>query len=199
VSPSEKTQPRTGGATGTERQAASGSSPDAGAASAPRDRTATQAAAPAGPRPAAREQAPGQAPAQAPGQATSQAAGEAAGAPRKVRLTVAHLNPWSVAKLTFLLSVALGIVLVVVVALLWSVVNGMGVFSDLDGVIRDVVGKESTFDLMDYVGLSRVLSVTITLAVLDVILITVISTLAAVLYNLASSLVGGLRLTLSDD
>jgi nitrogen fixation-related uncharacterized protein len=197
VSPSEKTQPRPGGATGSERQASSGSSPDGGAASAQRDRPPAQVTgeAPAGPRPAVREQVSGQ----APGAASSQAAGAAAGAPRKVRLTVAHLNPWSVAKLAFLLSVALGIVLVVAVALLWSVINGMGVFSDVDGVIRDVVGKESTFDLMDYLGLSRVLSVTITLAVLDVILITVISTLAAVLYNLASSLVGGVRLTLSDD
>jgi ABC-type sugar transport system permease subunit len=116
-----------------------------------------------------------------------------------VRLTLARVNPWSAAKLSFLLSVALGIIAVVAVAVLWSVVDAMGVFSDVQGVIHDVVGSEGSFKLMDYVGFSRVLSVTVFLAVVDVILLTIISTLAAVLYNLASSLVGGVRLTLSDD
>lgn len=186
MSPSEKTQPRPGAAEDAERAPGTGAASGAATTALRTDRppapaTGAATATAAGARTASRED-PG-----------------TADAPRKVRLTVAHVDPWAVAKLAFLLSVALGIVLVVAVALLWSVVNGMGVFSDLDGVIRDVVGRESTFDLMDYVGLSRVLSVAITLAVVDVVLITVISTLAAVLYNLAGSLVGGLRLTLSDD
>lgn len=103
------------------------------------------------------------------------------------------------AKLSFLLSVAGGIVVVVVVFLLWSVLNGMGVFSRLDGVISDVVGSESSFNVLSALSLAHVLSVTILLAVVDVILITIISTLVSVLYNVSSALVGGLRLTLTDD
>jgi hypothetical protein len=120
-------------------------------------------------------------------------------APRRVKLSLSRVSLWSVARLAFLLSVALGIIAVVAVTVLWAVLNGMGVFSQLDSVISDVVGSESNFRVADLLSLSRVLSVTVFLAVVDVVLLTLISTIAAVLYNLASGLVGGVRLTLSDD
>ncbi len=56
-------------------------------------------------------------------------ASSGSGAARSVRLTVAGLDPWSVLKLSFLLSVAIGIALVVASIVLWSVLNGMGVFN----------------------------------------------------------------------
>lgn len=128
--------------------------------------------------------------------AASSPAGEA---PRRVKLSLSRVSLWSVARLAFLLSVALGIIAVVAVTVLWAVLNGMGVFTQLDSVISDVVGSESNFRVADLLSLSRVLSVTVFLAVVDVVLLTLISTIAAVLYNLASGLVGGVRLTLSDD
>jgi hypothetical protein len=119
--------------------------------------------------------------------------------PRQVRLTAARVNPVSVMKIAFLVSVALGIALVVVVAILWTLLDSMGVFDSVNGVIREVVGSESGFDLVQVLGLSRVLSLTVVVAVVDVVLLTLLSTLGAVLYNLCSALVGGLRLTLTDD
>ena len=191
MSPSEKTQPRLGGATQEVAGPSAGASPAAAADRAPR--------APVEPSPADRLRAPS-----APGDEHPEVHPDAhleahADAPRRVRLTVARVAPWSVAKLAFLLSVALGVVLVVAVALLWAVLDAMGVFADLDGVVRDVVGSETEFSVMDVVGLGRVLSVAIFVAVVDVVLLTALATLGAVIYNGASALVGGLRLTLSDD
>ena len=184
MSPSEKTQARLGGAT---QQLAAPAGPARPAPeverkppqSAPRDAPAPRVQTEQAPPPQERE--------------------EPSGAPRRVRLTVARIAPWSVAKLSFLLSVALGVALVVAVALLWSVLDAMGVFSDVDGVIREVVGSESDFALMDVVGFGRILSVTVFVAVVDVVLLTALATLGALIYNGASALVGGLRLTLSDD
>jgi hypothetical protein len=51
----------------------------------------------------------------------------------------------------------------------------------------------------DYVGMDRVLSFTMLVAVLDVVLLTAIATLGAFLYNLAASLLGGLEVTLAED
>ena len=45
----------------------------------------------------------------------------------------------------------------------------------------------------------RVLSLSIVIGVIDVILMTALSTLGAFLYNICSALVGGLQLTLTDD
>jgi len=119
--------------------------------------------------------------------------------PRKVRLTVARVDPWSVLKLSFLLSVALGIGLVTASILLWSVLNSMGVFSSVNDTLRQIGGETSQFDINDYVGLGRVVSLTTFIAAINVVIIMALWTLGSVLYNLASSLVGGLHVTLSDD
>jgi nitrogen fixation-related uncharacterized protein len=122
-------------------------------------------------------------------------------APRRVKLSVSRVDPWSVMKLSFLLSVAVGIAAVVMVAALWMILSGMGVFADINRTVEEVLNSSngSTFDLMDYIGLGRVVSLSIVIGVIDVILLTAISTLGAFLYNVCSSLVGGLQLTLTDD
>jgi hypothetical protein len=122
-------------------------------------------------------------------------------APRRVKLTVSRVDPWSVMKISFLLSVAIGIAGVVMVTVLWMILSSMGVFADINRTVEDVLSSNSgtKFDLMDYIGLGRVVSLSIVIGVIDVILMTAISTLGAFLYNVCSSLVGGLQLTLTDD
>lgn len=119
-------------------------------------------------------------------------------APRRVRLTVSRADPWSVMKLSFLLAVALGIGLVVATAVLWSVLDGMGVYDDVNRVVREILA-DPAFDVHDYIGFSKVVSLATVIAVVDVVLLTALATLGAFLYNLASVLVGGLHVTLSDD
>ena len=104
-------------------------------------------------------------------------------------------------KISFLLSVALGIAGVVMVFVLWTILAGMGVFDQINGIIGQVVQSDGqqAFDIMDFIGLGRVVSLSIVIGVIDVILITAISTLAAFLYNVSSALVGGVQLTLTDD
>jgi hypothetical protein len=119
---------------------------------------------------------------------------------RRVRLTVSRIDPWSAMKMSFLLSVALGIAGVVMVSVLWTVLEGMGVFDQVNGVIGQVIQDEGQgFDILDFVGFTRVVSLSIVIGVVDVILITAISTLGAFLYNVSSALVGGVQLTLTDD
>jgi len=120
--------------------------------------------------------------------------------PRRVKLSVSRVDPWSVMKMSFLLSVAVGIAGVVMITVLWMILSGMGVFADINRTVEDVLsGKGAPFDLMDYLGLGRVVSLSIVIGVIDVILMTAIATLGAFLYNVCSSLVGGLQLTLTDD
>jgi len=120
---------------------------------------------------------------------------------RKARLRLVHLDPWSVMKTSFLLSIAFGIVTVVAVAVVWSVLGAAGVWESINQTVSDVIGGDSAqkFDVQNYVGTSRVLGFTMIVAVVDVVLITAISTLGAFLYNLAAALLGGVEVTLAED
>ena len=120
---------------------------------------------------------------------------------RRARLRLVHLDPWSVMKTSFLLSIAFGIVTVVAVAVVWSVLDAAGVWTSINTTVGDVVGGDtaSTFDVQNYVGTSRVLGFTMVVAAVDVVLITAIATLSAFLYNLAAALLGGVEVTLAED
>lgn len=124
------------------------------------------------------------------------------GGPRRVRLTAQRIDPWSVLKISFLVSVALGIAGVVMVAVLWTVLSGMNVFSTISDFFVQVTSGESggpSFDLMDYLGFGRVVSLAAVLGVLNVFLLTALATLTAFLYNICAALVGGAQITLSDE
>ncbi|WP_270887092.1 DUF3566 domain-containing protein [Pedococcus sp. 5OH_020] len=137
------------------------------------------------------------------GSPTRPAGGPAGTAParaRRVKLTVSRVDPWSAMKMSFLISVALGIAGVVMVAVLWMILSGMGVFSEVNRLVGTIFNdSQNPFDIMDYLGFGRVLSLSIVIGVIDVILMTALSTLGAFLYNICSALVGGLQLTLTDD
>lgn len=146
------------------------------------------------------------APTQKVGAAPGRPAGAAGAAPRKhkgprrVRLAVARVDPWSVMKMSFLLSVALGIAGVILTAVLWMILSTMNVFSDIEGVLQSLQTTTSDpFSIKDYVGFGRVVSLSIVIGVIDVILMTAIATVMAFLYNICSALVGGVQLTLTDD
>ncbi|WDO07322.1 DUF3566 domain-containing protein [Streptomyces murinus] len=120
---------------------------------------------------------------------------------RKARLRVAKADPWSVMKVSFLLSIALGICTIVASAVLWMVMDAMGVFSTVGGTISEATGSNEAngFDLQSFLSLPHVLMFTTIIAAIDVVLATALATLAAFIYNLSAGFVGGVELTLAED
>lgn len=122
---------------------------------------------------------------------------------RKARLRIAKADPWSVMKVSFLLSIALGICTIVAVAVLWMVLDTIGVFSTVGSTISDATtseqGGKGGFDLVAFLSLSRVMLFTTVIAVIDVVLATALATLGAFIYNLSAGFVGGVELTLAED
>jgi hypothetical protein len=110
-------------------------------------------------------------------------------------------------KVSFVLSIALAIVTVVAIAIVWLVLDALGVFSSLNSTLGDISGSGTTGTtstssssfISSYLSFGHVLGYTLLLALVDIVLVTAISTLAAYLYNIATRFVGGLELTLTDD
>ncbi|MFE0046615.1 DUF3566 domain-containing protein [Streptomyces albireticuli] len=134
---------------------------------------------------------------------TAQEAQAAPSAPRtrKARLRVAKVDPWSVMKVSFLLSIAVGVCTIVAAAVLWTVMDAMGVFQAVGGTVSDATtGSEGGgFDLESFLSLPNVLIFTSLIAVIDVVLATALATLGAFVYNLSAGFVGGVELTLAED
>ena len=120
---------------------------------------------------------------------------------RKARLLVSKVDPWSVLKMSFLLSVALGIMTVVCAVMVWSVMDLTGIFAQINDLLGQVLGTEGDdgFRVEEMVTLGQIASFATIIAVINVVLLTVLSMLGAVLYNLSASLVGGIGVTLTDD
>jgi hypothetical protein len=120
---------------------------------------------------------------------------------RKARLRLLRVEPWSVMKSAFVLSIAIGITFVVAVATLWSVVDAAGVFEQVGGLVTDLTQSQTSAGIVitDYVGFTRVVGLATVIAVVDVVLLTALATLFAFLYNLAASLLGGFEITLAED
>lgn len=121
--------------------------------------------------------------------------------PRRARLRLTRIDPWSVMKTAFLLSIALGVVTIVAVFIVWSVLGAAGVWDSINKSVSDVVGtsSSSSFDVTNYLGISKVMGFTMVVAVIDVVLLTAVATLSAFLYNMAAALVGGVEVTLTED
>ncbi|MEV7429522.1 MULTISPECIES: DUF3566 domain-containing protein [unclassified Nocardioides] len=135
-----------------------------------------------------------------PGTATG-AAPTGSRAPRRARLRLTRVDPWSVMKTAFLLSVAFAVVTVVSVLMVWSVLGAADVWDSINRTVQDIVGGQdaSDFDVKDYLGTSRVLGFTMLVAAIDVVLLTAVATLGAFLYNMAAALLGGIEVTLAED
>lgn len=122
--------------------------------------------------------------------------------PRRARLRLTRIDPWSVLKVSFLLSVAFSVVTFVAVLIVWSVLGAAGVWESINATVHTIEttgNQQGTFDVTDYVGMGRVLGFTLVVSVVNVVLLTAMATLGAFLYNMASALLGGVDVTLSED
>lgn len=118
---------------------------------------------------------------------------------RQARLYLARVDPWSVAKAAFMLAIAVGIVIVVSVCVLWLALSSLGVFETLSRNVNEVIGNsQANFDLMSLLDFSRVLGATIVLASVEVILVSILATIFAFMYNLTVGLTGGVEVVLTD-
>ncbi len=117
---------------------------------------------------------------------------------RQIRMTISKVDPLSVLKLGFLISVVLGFMIVVAMAVIWFVLDGIHVFSQMEGLL-ETLNSAQLLEFMQYLEFGRWMSFAVIIAILDIVLLTALSAIGAFVYNIISSLVGGLRMTVTDE
>ncbi|MCG5471161.1 DUF3566 domain-containing protein [Micromonospora sp. LAH09] len=119
--------------------------------------------------------------------------------PRRARLNLKRIDPWSVMKFAFAVSVVLFIVVVVATSVLYLALDAMGVFQSVNDSLSDLVnagGGESTSGFQ--ITAKGVILSSALIGLVNVVLFTALATLGAFVYNVCADLVGGIELTLAE-
>jgi hypothetical protein len=119
---------------------------------------------------------------------------------RQAHLTIARVEPWSVMKFSFAVSLVAFVILFVAVSVIYGTLSALGVFTSLQHVVQSVTSSQdsSGVNAAKWFTASRILSYTALLGALNIVLITAMSTIGAVVYNLTSRLIGGVEVTLRE-
>ena len=119
---------------------------------------------------------------------------------RQAHLTIARVEPWSVMKFSFVVSLVAFVILFVAVSVLYGALSGLGVFDSLQRVVTSLTSSQGStgVNAKAWFSASRVLGYTALLGSLNIVLITAMSTIGSVVYNLTSRLVGGVEVTLRE-
>jgi hypothetical protein len=131
--------------------------------------------------------------------AVSQAA---ARGPRRARLRLKRIDPWSVMKFSFAVSIVLFIVMVVATTVLYIALDAMGVFDTVNDMLQMLLGT-STDDTAAGTETFRitakgVIGAAALLGVVNMVLFTALATLGSFIYNVCADLVGGVEVTLAE-
>ena len=116
------------------------------------------------------------------------------------RLRLVRVEPYSVTRVAFVVSVLLMIVMTVAVAVFWMALSMTGIWSEINQNVAALLSDDSaSFDIRDYLGFSRMVGGTLIVSGINVILMTALATVGARLFNLAAALLGGIEATFTDD
>ncbi|NEG69989.1 DUF3566 domain-containing protein [Bifidobacterium choloepi] len=118
---------------------------------------------------------------------------------RRMNLSLTRVDAWSVAKVAFMLSLAGAIIQIVAVTLLWSLLKVVGVFDQVNQIFSSAGLDSSGIDLTNILSLPTILSAVSIFSIVEIILLTLLATIFALLYNVIGLLVGGVHVTLGDD
>lgn len=118
--------------------------------------------------------------------------------PRAARVYLTHVDPWSVMKQAFLLSLALAVIILAASAALWFALDSAGIIDAITRTATDV-GGESGATVTGFLDFGKVMGAALVVAGIETVLVTALCTLLAFMYNLSVGIGGGLEVTLSEE
>jgi hypothetical protein len=120
--------------------------------------------------------------------------------PRRARLHLKRIDPWSVMKFSFAVSFVLFVVVIVATSVLYLALDAMGVFESVNKTLSQLIGATSSDSGGGGFRITAkgVIGGAALLGLVNVVLFTALATLGAFIYNVCADLVGGIELTLAE-
>jgi hypothetical protein len=121
-------------------------------------------------------------------------------AARDAQLVISRIEPWSVMKFTFFVSVVSWVILFVAVTVLYFVLSTLNVFPTIEQTIGSLtyVKGHGAANAASWFSAKTVIGYTLLAGGVNVIVITALATVGAVIYNLVTNLSGGIEITLQE-
>ena len=119
---------------------------------------------------------------------------------RSALLSLQRVEPMSVMKFSFLISLVAWVVLFVAVAIVYYSLSKLGVFAKIEQTVGLVTYNKNHpgANAASWFRASRVLEYTALVCTINAVLFTALATVGAVLYNLITALTGGVEVTLRE-
>ncbi|WP_026918077.1 DUF3566 domain-containing protein [Gordonia shandongensis] len=118
--------------------------------------------------------------------------------PLRAAVQLRRVDPWSVFKISGVLSVAGFFVWMIAVAILYGVLDGMGIWEQINSSFGTLVSADGTSTGDDLISGGQVFTMSALFGVVAAILITGLTTISAYIYNVCADMVGGVEVTLAD-
>lgn len=109
---------------------------------------------------------------------------------KQVRLKLAYIELWSAVKVSAMVGAVIAVSIFVASLLLWGILSATGILGAIQGIIGDVLG-EGAGGILALLQFSQVLALSLVAAVINLVSITVLGSLGALVYNQIARFTGG--------
>lgn len=113
---------------------------------------------------------------------------------RKVRRLVRHVDPWSVLKLTLLLSLCMWLILMIAAVIMWTVARNAGTIASIENFVNSSLSLQDWTLDGDFIFRQFGL-ITLLLA----LAMTAASVVASLVFNLVSDIIGGVWISVIEE
>lgn len=113
---------------------------------------------------------------------------------RQVRLSFVHLSVWAATKIAFLTGVVLALLSILAIMIVWQFLIQSGTLDKTVGTFLSESSTSGTASMKSTLGFGPALGFAVIVGIFDIFALTVLGTVAALLYNFVVRLTGGILL-----
>ena len=119
--------------------------------------------------------------------------------PRLASLQLKRIDPWTVLKISLIVSIVMFFVWMIAVGILYLSLGSMDVWSKINDTYNTLTtSADANATASDLITPARVFSITAVVGAINIVLFTALATVAAFVYNAAAGMAGGVEVTLGE-